>query len=185
MVTLLNTRTGKMIVKNLSVRTTFLEKLMGYMMVTRPEINSGMLMLSTSRVHTVFMKFPLDLLYLDRSWKIIGARENVLPFKFPTSLPGCRHIVEIPHGGLDPQPEIKVGDRLSIVLKIHEGELRRMGEGETGRKSRHGEVRRGDTGKTLVIARSHASGVMTKQSGSPRSHRHPVARDDRDETLDN
>ena len=91
---------------------------MGYMMVTRPEINSGMLMLSTSRVHTVFMKFPLDLLYLDRSWKIIEARENVLPFKFLTSLPGCRHIVEIPHGGLDPQPAIKVGDRLSILIRI-------------------------------------------------------------------
>lgn len=115
---LLNTRTGKTIVKDLTVRTTFLEKLMGYMMVTRPEIHSGMLLLRTSRVHTVFMKFPLDFLYLDRSWKIIGARENIPPFRFPTSPPGCRNIVEIPHGRLDPQTEIKIGDRLSILVRI-------------------------------------------------------------------
>ena len=183
--TLLNVRTGKTIIKNLSVRTTFIKKLTGYMMRSRPEMNTGILMLNTSRVHTAFIKFPLDFLFLDRSWKIAGAVQNVSPFKFPPSPPGCRHIIEIPHGGIDPWPDIKIGDRLSIVLKVHEGELRRMGARATGRKSRHGGVRRGDTGKTLVIARSDALHGTTKQSGPPRSHRYPVARDDRDETLDN
>jgi len=132
MVMLRNVRTGKTVIKKLAVRTTFLEKLTGYMMQSRPEMNTGILLLNTSRVHTAFMKFPLDLFYLDRSWKIAGTIQNVSPFKFPSSFSGCRHVIEVPHGGIDPWPDIKVGDRLSIVLKVHEGELRRMGEGAHG-----------------------------------------------------
>jgi uncharacterized membrane protein (UPF0127 family) len=127
MVILRNVRTGKTVIKNLSVRTTFPEKLTGYMMQSRPGLNTGILMLNTSRVHTAFMKFPLDLFYLDRSWKIAGITQNIPPFKFPPSFSGCRHIIEVPHGGIDPWPDIQVGDRLSIVLKIHEGESGRMG----------------------------------------------------------
>ena len=118
MVKLVNTRTGKTVIKNLSVRKTFLEKLTGYMMVPRPEADSGLLLLNTTRVHTLFMKFPLDLLYLDRSWKIIKTARNISGFRFPSPPSGCRHITEVPHGGTESRFDIKRGDRLSIVLKI-------------------------------------------------------------------
>lgn len=121
MVELLNSRTGKTLIKNLSIRTTFLDRLTGYMMVPFPEKGSGILMLNTTRIHTSFMKFPLDIIYLDRALKIIRTTRNVPGFRFPSPPSGCRHIVEAPHGGLGSQSDLKTGDRLSIMIRISVG----------------------------------------------------------------
>lgn len=42
---------------------------------------SGMLIDSAPPVHTFFMRFPIDVVFLDRDWTVVGVRSGVRPWR--------------------------------------------------------------------------------------------------------
>jgi uncharacterized protein len=57
----------------------------------------GMLIDSTPPVHTFFMRFPIDVVFLDRDWTVVGVRHRLGPWR----LAGARGAVaalELPAG---------------------------------------------------------------------------------------
>lgn len=116
MVSLLNERTGKVCVPLLHIRSGFRGRLCGYLL-RRPRAPEGMLLVGASRVHTLFMRFPLDLYFLDGSLRVLREERGVRPFRLPRSARGCRHVLEIPssaagEGGILP------GDRLVLSIRV-------------------------------------------------------------------
>ncbi len=118
MVRLVNLRDGSMVVEELDIRSSFIGRLLGFMGRRRPSPGQGILLMGVRRVHTAFLRFPLDLLFLDGSLRVLGVLRGVPPFRFPSSPAGCRHILEIPSGeGTrvgDPQP----ADRLILSVRV-------------------------------------------------------------------
>jgi uncharacterized membrane protein (UPF0127 family) len=118
MVRLVNLRDGSILVEELDIRSSFTGRLLGFMGRPRPSDGQGILLMGVRRVHTAFLRFPLDLLFLDGSLRVVGILHGVPPFRFPSSPPGCRHILEIPSGdgrrGGDPLP----GDRLILSVRV-------------------------------------------------------------------
>lgn len=49
-------------------------------------------------VHTMFMKFPIDLLFLDKDNRVVGIISNLTPFKMTGIIKGSRLAVELPAG---------------------------------------------------------------------------------------
>lgn len=115
MVTLMNRDTGDAVVRGLMVRDGFWGRLTGYLLRSRPRGGEAMLLTGTSRVHTVMMRFDLDLYYLDGALRVLETRFQVRPWRFPQPPPGCRHVLEAPSPPLGEALPIVPGDRLSIL----------------------------------------------------------------------
>lgn len=73
----------------------------------------GLWIVPCESVHTFFMKFPLDLVYLDRNKKVRKARGNVGPWR----LSGClsaHSIIELPAGTIE-KTQTRRGDQLEFI----------------------------------------------------------------------
>ncbi|WP_085504919.1 DUF192 domain-containing protein [Thalassobacillus devorans] len=71
-------------------------------------------------IHTFFMKFPIDVLYLDQNNQVIGIEENLQPGKLGKRFSGGHSVIELPAGKVA-QTEVAVGQTVVFV----EGKLSR------------------------------------------------------------
>lgn len=63
-------------------------------------------------VHTFFMKFPIDLIYLDKKKKVRKIRPNVPKWRISACL-SARSVLELP-AGTAAETETEVGDQLAF-----------------------------------------------------------------------
>jgi uncharacterized membrane protein (UPF0127 family) len=73
---------------------------------------SGMLIDSAPSVHMFFMRFPIDVVFLDRGWRVVGIRHDLRPWR----VAGARRAVaalELPAGAAA-EAGIEVGDVLVL-----------------------------------------------------------------------
>ena len=61
------------------------------------EPGEGMMFETSGPIHTFFMRFPIDVLFLDRQKKVVGQRENLKPFRLAWR-PGATMVIELPAG---------------------------------------------------------------------------------------
>jgi uncharacterized membrane protein (UPF0127 family) len=64
----------------------------------RPSLpaGEGLLLFGDSSIHTFFMHFPIDVLYLDREHRVIRLTHAMPPWRVGPPVSGCRVIVELP-----------------------------------------------------------------------------------------
>lgn len=109
--TAISRRTGEPVCRCL-VAERFHERLVG--LLGRPSLpaGEGMLIRSASSVHTCFMRFPIDIVFLDRKGVVVGIRHNVPPWRAAFAR-GARSALELPAGG-SAGAGIEVGDELVV-----------------------------------------------------------------------
>jgi uncharacterized membrane protein (UPF0127 family) len=74
---------------------------------------SGLWIIPCEAVHTFFMKFALDLIYLDRKRRVRAVVRNVKPWRFSMCLP-AHSVVELPVGTID-RTRTEKGDEIEFV----------------------------------------------------------------------
>jgi uncharacterized protein len=79
----------------LPVATTLRSRLLGLALLPRERAGPGLLIPRCRSVHTVGMRFPLDLLFLDERRRVIGIRREVPPGRF-VRWPGAMAVLELP-----------------------------------------------------------------------------------------
>ncbi len=60
--------------------------------------NYGMLLWRCRAIHTAFMRFAIDAVFLDRSLRVVGVSPSVKPFRIVVGPEGTRHVLELPSG---------------------------------------------------------------------------------------
>ncbi|MDP9053112.1 MAG: DUF192 domain-containing protein [Acidobacteriota bacterium] len=73
----------------------------------------GLWIFPCEAVHTFFMKFALDLIYLDRQHKVRAVVRNVRPWRISMCLPAYS-VLELPVGTIERSGTTK-GDQLELV----------------------------------------------------------------------
>jgi uncharacterized protein len=64
------------------VATSFASRFRGLMGVAELPAGSGILFPGTSSVHTHFMRFPIDVVFLDSGWRIVSVVAALRPWRF-------------------------------------------------------------------------------------------------------
>ena len=59
------------------VATTRLSRLLGLALLSRERAGAGLLIPGCQSVHTIGMRFPLDLIFLDREGRVVELRRDV------------------------------------------------------------------------------------------------------------
>jgi uncharacterized membrane protein (UPF0127 family) len=74
------------------------------------ERDEGILLKPASSVHTFFMRFPIDVVFLDRDRRVVRIARDVGPSRF-TRGPGSKEVLELRAGRAD-EVGLRVGDEL-------------------------------------------------------------------------
>ena len=77
------------------VATTWLSRLLGLALLSRESAGAGLLIPGCHSVHTMGMRFPLDLLFLEREARVIEIRRDV-PAGRIVRCPAAEAVLELP-----------------------------------------------------------------------------------------
>jgi len=77
------------------------------------EPGEGLLLRPASAVHTYFMRFPIDVVFLDRSLVVVGISDSVDPWQ-ARSRKGAKSVLELP-AGESARRGLAVGDQLELA----------------------------------------------------------------------
>ena len=75
---------------------------------------SAMIIAPTNAIHTFWMRFPIDVVFVRRDGSVVKVQERLAPWRAAVAL-SAYAVVELPAGALR-RSGVKVGDILSLVI---------------------------------------------------------------------
>jgi uncharacterized membrane protein (UPF0127 family) len=77
------------------------------------EQGQGLLLRPASSIHTFFMRFPIDAVFLDRSLVVVGVHDAIDPWR-TASQRGAKAVLELP-AGESSRRGLAIGDQLTLA----------------------------------------------------------------------
>ncbi len=113
MSTLFNRSQNSIITDQLQTAKTFVARLVG--LLGRQSLNgSEMLWIhECNSIHTFFMKFSIDCVFLDKQLVVCGINENVKPYRIILPRFKARSVIEMRAGSIQSH-QIQLGDQLDV-----------------------------------------------------------------------
>lgn len=102
---------GRVVCESVTVADTTLRRLRGLLGKGSLRSGEGISLRPAWSIHTAFMRFPIDVVFLDHDQVVVRVEESLRPFK-TASCRGAREIVELPSGECA-RRGLKVGDRVA------------------------------------------------------------------------
>lgn len=96
------------------VADTFWTRFLGLMGRASLEAGQGLLILPEWSIHTFFMRFPIDVLFLDASQHVIGLRIAMPPNRPFAGVWGAHSVIELPPDVIT-ATQTQVGDQLALT----------------------------------------------------------------------
>lgn len=75
---------------------------------------SGLLLRPSSSIHTAFMRFPIDVVFLDRSLKVVKVVPEMKPFRATLAFGGAHSALEL-NAGAAAGASVEAGDQLALT----------------------------------------------------------------------
>jgi uncharacterized membrane protein (UPF0127 family) len=96
----INTSKGTVLAERLREARTPWSRLVGLLGRNHLPEGEGLLIVPCSSVHTFFMRFPIDVAFLDREGRVVKVFVSVPPFRVLLGSPQARMALELPSGTL-------------------------------------------------------------------------------------
>ena len=106
-----NRTRGATIVVAGRVAARFWARFRGLMLARPLPPGAGLVIVPCSSIHTQFMRFPIDVLYVNKEDVIVGIDRNLRPWRIGRFYKKVHYVVELPAGGAE---GCQVGDKLEI-----------------------------------------------------------------------
>ncbi len=92
---------------------TFLSRLLGLMGRRSLAPGEGLVIVPSKGVHTWWMRFPIDVVYVDAAWRVIDIDEDLRPWRFGRIRGKAHAVIEVPAGTVA-STRTRVGDVLAL-----------------------------------------------------------------------
>jgi hypothetical protein len=103
---------GRVVCERCVLAESFLTRLRGLLGRRELPSDEGLLINPSSSIHTWFMRFPIDVVFLDRDLRVVGVAADVRPWRLRWRR-GARQVLELAAGAAAARG-IEAGDRLSL-----------------------------------------------------------------------
>jgi len=113
-VTVLNHTRNTVLGDKIQVAGTSLSRLIGLLGKPGLEPGAGLLILPSQAIHTIAMRFAIDVVFLDRNWRVIHLRPAMVPYRMTGIHWRSRSVLELP-AGVIARTSTSIGDQLSIT----------------------------------------------------------------------
>jgi uncharacterized membrane protein (UPF0127 family) len=112
-VTIVNTTRDTILGERISIAETSWSRLVGLLGKCGLEPGAGLLIVPSQAIHTFAMRFPIDVVFLDRDWRVVHLTPRMVPFRI-TALHWKAHcVLELP-SGTTTLTSTSIGDQLSV-----------------------------------------------------------------------
>lgn len=101
------------VVESLKIAKSFKERFWGLMFRKRLSGNEGLMLLGCNAIHTCFMRFAIDVVFMDINHKVICIKERIRPWRQSGFVRKAYITLELPEGTVD-RKNISVGDILIL-----------------------------------------------------------------------
>jgi len=109
-----NLRNGREISNNLAVANSLLKRMKGLLGKTEMKAGEALLIKPCMSIHTFFMRFPIDIIFLNKRNKVIALIKNLKPNRLTRLYPSAASVLELPAGTLN-TTDTRVGDDIEII----------------------------------------------------------------------
>ena len=103
-------KTGTVLAETIESASTFGARLLGLMGRKSLAPQTALLLEPCPQIHTCFMRFTIDVVFLDATNHIVAVVENIKPWRMSRFYPSARRTLEFPGGVL--QGRVQAGDEL-------------------------------------------------------------------------
>jgi len=94
----LRTATGRCIARHVHLACSFQSRCLGLLSRDTLRKEEGLLLIPGGSIHTLGMRFPIDIVFLNRQMRILGLSENVRPWRVRVAPKGTRRVLELAAG---------------------------------------------------------------------------------------
>ena len=106
-----NVARGTVLGETIEVAANATQKVKGLLDRECLEDGQGLLFKGAGSLHTLFMRFPIDVIYTDKHGKVVKLARAVRPFKLVAAPLRCHYALELPAGAILAS-KTQVGDHL-------------------------------------------------------------------------
>jgi uncharacterized protein len=108
-----NVTRGSVLGSEIRVANTGWSRMVGLLRNSNLPPGHGLLIVPSSGVHTIGMRFPIDIVALDRKLRVRGVWEDVGAFRIAAVSFRTHKVLELPAGAIR-QSRTQVGDQLAL-----------------------------------------------------------------------
>lgn len=108
---IVNLSSEKILAGNALMANTFWSRLKGLLGRNTLPPEEALILQPCSSVHTCFMKFSIDVVFLDQQGQVVKSHENLPPWRFTPIVRNATTVVELPAGTIK-AGDVKSGDTL-------------------------------------------------------------------------
>lgn len=94
----LRTATGRCIARRVHLACSFQSRCLGLLSRSGMPKEEGLLLIPGGSIHTLGMRFPIDVVFLNRQMRILGLSEHVRPWRVRVAPRGTRRVLELAAG---------------------------------------------------------------------------------------
>lgn len=113
-----NTTRAQVVAERCDLARSFWERGRGLLGRSSLADGEGLIIYPEWSVHSFFMKFAIDVIFLDSHDVVVGLHPNMVPNRPFAGKWGARYVIELPTGVIAAS-QTQVGDQLSVTPSIH------------------------------------------------------------------
>lgn len=107
------TEDGIILAEDVEQARSFFKRLKGLMFRAAMAPGTALLLAPCPQIHTCFMRFPIDVLFLAEDGTVLYARENMKPWRLSPIVRHAVQTLEMPGGTL--RGRVKTGRRVDFI----------------------------------------------------------------------
>ena len=110
---LLNTSNNEVLATQVSKATSFKDRLVGLLGHEALDQGEALWISNCNSIHTFFMRFPIDVIFVDKALKVKNVYYGIKPWRVTFPLFGANSVFELAAGSLQ-EKSISKGDQLYV-----------------------------------------------------------------------
>lgn len=111
-----NRTKGTVVAQNAGLANNWLTRLRGLIGRRNLGPGEGLIIKPCSSIHTFFMAFPIEILFVDEANRVLRATEPIDAWRIGPIVAKARYVVELPEGTISAS-QIECGDVLEWVIQ--------------------------------------------------------------------
>ncbi len=112
-VTVRNTTRDSLIGNRVTIADTSMTRMFGLLGKSGLDAGEGLWIKPSSGVHTVFMRFSIDVIGLDKEMKVVKLWPDLVPYRLTSVSTRVRSVIELPAGQIA-ATGVQLGDRIIV-----------------------------------------------------------------------
>lgn len=108
-----NTTRNSCLGEQIGMADSSLRRLVGLLGKRSLSPGCGLFIIPSQAIHTVGMTFPIDVIFVDKKYNVLGVREAVRPFRVTRIFWKSLGVLELPVGTIR-DSHTRVGDQLKV-----------------------------------------------------------------------